>query len=79
MKCFYTSCRGEKKSATLAYAVESRLSGQDYDRGELETLSAGINNAHRLIGQLVEILADHKLISPEQLTDLIPYSWTLEE
>jgi len=41
---------------TIAEMVERELDGTDYERGELETISASVRNIHRFLGRLTGAL-----------------------
>ncbi len=52
---------------TVEYYLGKFLDGSDYERGELETLSAGLNNVHEAFGRLVQTLVDTGKVKVEDV------------
>ena len=65
------------RETTIADAVQVVCDGSDYDRGELETLRAGLEQTARLLGEMVEALADAGM-SHEMVSKLLGYRFKVE-
>ncbi len=70
MRVIVDTWLGEEET-DLDTAVARRLNGSDYDRGQVEAAAAEARNAVEFLGRLVNVLADKKILTEEDLTALL--------
>lgn len=68
MRIYYAN---SSKDLTISEAIEAVLDGEDYDRDKLETAQATANNAASMMGELLEILHNKKVLSDSDIGGLI--------
>lgn len=65
---------------SIAEAVRLKLDGADYERGEIETIKAAVENISDFLGDLTEALYKNGSLGEERLEQLIShYSLTIKK
>ena len=59
----------------LADIIEKRLDGDDYDRGSFEAARATADNAVKVLANLMVLLRDKKILTNEEVSNMISGIW----
>lgn len=71
MKILVPIFKNPSQEVNVAEAVEIAVKGEDYDRGELETIKATSDNTAKMLGQLMLTLHNKTVLSDKEVCGII--------
>jgi hypothetical protein len=79
MKIINAQTNDIRDNKTISDYVSKKLSGRDYDKGEIEEHAASIMNILDAIGNLCDVLVQKNMLTAKELSQIIGSSLVFKE
>ncbi|MCP4761046.1 MAG: hypothetical protein GY870_04640 [archaeon] len=71
IKCEDEQYHQDKKEEEITDYIQSKIDGSDYDRGQIETISATSLNCAEALGNLIDILRQKDILTDKDIHKIV--------